>query len=137
MSKIGKMIRELRLENKMTQSELGALLGVQKSAIQKYERGDIVNLRADKIKKLCTIFHIYPRYFIFESDDEFWNTYFDGHTQIMPMDHVVQRALEEQFGLAIFRVLASLRDLNTTGVSKVTEYIKDIYKIAEYTKSGE
>ena len=41
---IGERIKRLRMEKNMTQEELGAILGVKKATIQKYESGEIRNL---------------------------------------------------------------------------------------------
>ena len=42
---IGKKIKEARLEKGMTQEELGKIVGLQKSAIAKYETGRVVNIK--------------------------------------------------------------------------------------------
>ena len=43
------IIKILRNQKGLTQDELGAYLGVKKSAIQKYESGAIVNLKSETI----------------------------------------------------------------------------------------
>lgn len=48
---VGERIRQRRLELKMTMDELGEKIGVQKSAINKYEKDDI-DMKASKIKAL-------------------------------------------------------------------------------------
>lgn len=48
---VGERIRQRRLELKMTMEELGDKIGVQKSAINKYEKDDI-DMKASKIKAL-------------------------------------------------------------------------------------
>ena len=48
---VGERIRQRRLELKMTMEELGEKIGVQKSAINKYEKDDI-DMKASKIKAL-------------------------------------------------------------------------------------
>lgn len=50
---IGKMIRDARLEKGLTQEELGALVGVQKSAIAKYENGRVVNIKRSTLQGLA------------------------------------------------------------------------------------
>jgi transcriptional regulator with XRE-family HTH domain len=60
--KMGDRIKELRLQYGMTQEELGAKLGIQKSAIAKYENGRVRNLKASMIKKLAEIFDVRPSY---------------------------------------------------------------------------
>lgn len=48
----GEKIREQRKKLGMTQEELGAKIGVQKAAINKYETGLVVNLKRTTILKL-------------------------------------------------------------------------------------
>lgn len=50
---IGKMIKEARLSKGLTQEELGNLVGVQKSAIAKYESGRVVNIKRSTLQKLA------------------------------------------------------------------------------------
>ena len=55
--KIGKLIAKLRMENGMTQTELGDKLGVSYKAVSKWERG--INLPDSSLfKPLCDIFNI-------------------------------------------------------------------------------
>lgn len=58
----GQRIKQLRKEMKLTQDQLADLLGVQKSTISKYERGETVNLKRDTIEKLCDIFKVSSSY---------------------------------------------------------------------------
>lgn len=50
---IGKLIKEARLEKGLTQEQLGELVGVQKSAIAKYESGRVVNIKRSTLQKLA------------------------------------------------------------------------------------
>ena len=42
----------------MTQEELGKLVGVQKSAIAKYENGRVVNIKRTTLKKLAEVLNL-------------------------------------------------------------------------------
>lgn len=53
MNDIGKMIKKARLEKGLTQEELGKLVGVQKSAIAKYENGRVVNIKRSTLQGLA------------------------------------------------------------------------------------
>lgn len=57
-NKLGQRIRAARLAKGMTQEELGQLLGVEKSAVAKYENGRIVNLKQATLKKISEILEI-------------------------------------------------------------------------------
>ena len=64
---IGDKIRDARISQGMTQEELGRALGVQKSAIAKYESGRVVNIKRSTLKKLSDILGIAPSELIFEA----------------------------------------------------------------------
>ena len=55
----GDIIKKLRKQKGLTQQELGKLLGVQKSAIAKYENGRVSNLKKETISKLAEIFNVF------------------------------------------------------------------------------
>ena len=50
---VGEKIRAARLAKGLTQEELGNILGVQKSAIAKYENGRVVNIKRSTLQKLA------------------------------------------------------------------------------------
>ena len=51
---VGSLIKEARIAKGLTQEELGKLVGVQKSAIAKYENGRVVNINRSTLQKLAT-----------------------------------------------------------------------------------
>lgn len=57
---IGKIIRDARIKKGYTQEQLGEIMGVQKSAIAKWENGRVVNIKRDKLKKLAEVLSIPP-----------------------------------------------------------------------------
>ena len=50
---IGQKIREARILKGLTQEELGNMIGLQKSAIAKYETGRVVNIKRSTLQKLA------------------------------------------------------------------------------------
>ena len=50
---IGQMIKEARMIKGLTQEELGKLVGVQKSAVAKWENGRVVNIKRSHLQKLA------------------------------------------------------------------------------------
>jgi transcriptional regulator with XRE-family HTH domain len=67
---MGERIKELRIANKLTQEELGNILGVKKAAIQKYESGKVANIKRTKIKLLAETLGVTPPYLMgFENGD--------------------------------------------------------------------
>lgn len=63
---IGKKIRDARILKGYTQEELGALIGVQKSAIAKYENGRVVNIKRSTLQKIAEVLNMRPSELIFE-----------------------------------------------------------------------
>lgn len=63
----GKVIKDARLRKGMTQEELGERVGVQKSAIAKYENGRVINIKRSVLQKLAKALDLNPSELI-ESD---------------------------------------------------------------------
>lgn len=67
---IGAKIKEARLAKGMTQEELGEILGVQKSAIAKYESGRVVNIKRTTLKKISDVLEIPPFELVFDAAEK-------------------------------------------------------------------
>ena len=50
---VGEIIRTARIKKGLTQEDLWKIVGVQKSAIAKYENGRVVNIKRSKLVKLA------------------------------------------------------------------------------------
>ena len=57
---IGTRIKTARIAKGYTQEELGNLLGVQKSAVAKWENGRVVNIKRSTLAKISNILEIAP-----------------------------------------------------------------------------
>ena len=57
---MGEKIRSHRKRLGLTQTELGDVIGVDKTTIYKYEKGIVVNIKRDAIVKLADVFGISP-----------------------------------------------------------------------------
>lgn len=60
----GTRIRELRVIANMSQEELGRRVGVQRAAIQKYEKGTVENIPLKTIEKIANVFEVSPTYLV-------------------------------------------------------------------------
>lgn len=60
----GERIKQLRKEHKLTQEELGRVIGVQKAAIQKYEKGTVTNIKKESLLKLAEVLDTTPEYIL-------------------------------------------------------------------------
>ena len=107
----GEIIKNLRIKKKLTQEELGALLGVKKSAIQKYESGAIANFKIETLQKMCIIFNIQP-----------WVLIFPESITAENFDFVMEVYGNENHG----DVYDMYMLLSEPAREKVREYIKDL-----------
>ena len=112
----GERIRQLRIEHQMTQEELGAKVGVQKSAIYKYENGLVVNLKRSTLEKLALVLETTPTYLMGMEDTE-------------PNQAVLSELTPQQSAL-----LSSFDQLNEEGQSKAVEYVEDLVLTGRYKK---
>ena len=111
----GEVIKKLRNEKKFTQSELGIMLGVNTSSIQKYESGATKNLKLETIRELCHIFDVPPLVFVFP---ETLNEGFKAYHERMFKEH-----------------LKVSLNVNEEGMQKIFEYVNDIQSMPKYRKS--
>lgn len=93
---IGQKIKEARLAKGLTQQELGDLVGVQKSAIAKYEKGRVVNIKRSTMQKIASALNIRPSDLFFEKSPE---ETADLHVRIIT-DFELMAALEDYYKLS-------------------------------------
>lgn len=111
----GEVIKKLRNEKKFTQSELGIMLGVNTSSIQKYESGATKNLKLETIRELCHIFDVPPLVFVFpETLNEGFKAYYE-------------RMFKEHLKVSL--------NVNEEGMRKIFEYVNDIQSMPKYQNS--
>lgn len=67
---IGEKIKNARLQKGYTQEELGRLIGVQKSAVAKYEKGRVVNIKRSVLAKISKVLDIPPVELVSDIDSE-------------------------------------------------------------------
>lgn len=119
MTTVGERIRRLRTEKNLTQEDLGKILGVTKSAVQKYENGTIVNFKSDVIQKMSEYFGVAPAYFIFEEFPEYSSSKISG-------------LLVAHYGSWFEDFLVNINKLNTDGKQKLYAYCEDLALIDKY-----
>lgn len=67
---LGEVIKKARLERNLTQQALGEMVGVQKSAIAKYENGRVVNIKRSTLQKIANALNIRPSELLFKESPE-------------------------------------------------------------------
>lgn len=120
---VGENIKKLRLERGWTQEELGDRLGVKKAAVQKYESGQVQNLKQATIRNLCEVFEKDPSYFIFD----------DLEARLRVEVDCIEK-IDRIYGKAAVELLETFVSLNNTNQSKVLCYACDISIVQASTK---
>lgn len=67
---LGEKIRKRRMELNMTMDDLGQAVGVQRSAINKYEKGMITDLKRSTIQALARALDVSPVYLLDDDPDD-------------------------------------------------------------------
>lgn len=111
----GDIIKKLRNQKKITQTELGIMLGVNTSSIQKYESGATKNLKLETIRELCHIFDVPPIVFVFPEAHE-WDL----------------KKLRTKKDTTLNYIFGEMLGVNERGQEKIIDYIFDIMSIDEY-----
>lgn len=116
---VGQKIKQLRISKGWTQEELGEKLGVKKAAVQKYESGQVQNLKQSTIKKLCELFNKYPDYFIFDDFDS------ELEKQLREELSFIQ-LIEKRYGKETIEIFEVVIELNEEHKRKALDYVSDL-----------
>ena len=118
----GTRIRELRTLADMSQEELGRRVGVQRAAINKYEKGSVTNIPIATIEKIAQIFDVSPQYIVGWNGDE---------ANPLAAEVKVIQGVSKFFGKDSVEVLEMYQSLNNIGKKRVYQYLCDMERIYE------
>jgi transcriptional regulator with XRE-family HTH domain len=120
---IGTRIKELRKLAGLSQEELGRRVGVQRAAINKYEKGTVTNIPIHTIEQMAIIFDVSPTYLVG------WNT---NQGNELAIETKIVQGVHQIFGKDALDMLEMFVELNPQGKKRVMEYIIDVSRIADY-----
>ena len=116
----GTRIRELRTLANMSQEELGRRVGVQRAAINKYEKCTVENIPIKTIEHIAQVFDVSPTYIVGWSGNE-------GNQ--LAMEVRVIQGIKLFFGSDAVEVLETYTNLNELGKKRVRQYLDDMSRI--------
>ena len=93
---LGQKIKETRLQKGLTQEDLGKIVGLQKSAIAKYENGRVVNIKRSTLQKLAKALDLRGSDLIIESNPKEAATL---HARVL-MDTELMLSIEQYYELS-------------------------------------
>ena len=113
----GERIKELRLLAEMSQEELGNRVGVQRAAINKYEKGTVENIPIKTIERMAQVFEVSPAYIVG------WTT----QEASLSAEVKTIQGVSYFYGKESVELLESFNNLTPKGKKKVLQYVDDIY----------
>ena len=119
---MGERIKYLRERADMTQEELGSRLGVQKSAIRKYEKGEVENIKRSAIKTMADIFGVSP----------VWLMGFDDAGK---EENTLADQIGIQYGKRAMDILKICKSLNESGITQAINILEDLTEVSRYQKN--
>lgn len=108
-------IKERRLAMNYTQEELAEKLGLQKSAIAKYENGRVENIKRSIILKMATILECSPTYLMGWDENELSSP---AAPSTLPP------------------IMDFYNQLNDAGKAEATKYTKNLTFVPDYTETS-
>lgn len=136
---MGERIKALREDKRMSQEELGKLCGVNRAAVNKWEKGQVENIKRSTIQKLSDIFDVTPCYIMcFDEDtkatqeeltqfDETFNK--DGR---LKKEVALIEEIQAQYGSDTVQIIQIFNELNDKGKQKALENLSDLSEIPRY-----
>ena len=116
----GTRIKELRLLSGMSQEELGRRVGLQRAAINKYEKGTVSNIPLPTIEKIASVFDVSPTYIVG------WD---DVNVNQLSMETKVVQGIQYMYGNEVVEMLESYTEVSDIGKNKIQDYVLDMWKI--------
>ena len=115
-------LRKRRLSMGLTLEEVGAPLGLSRSAVNKYERGVIKNVYTSVVEGFSSVLHCSPGYLMGWTDNPHADTAPpDSEPALSPRLQVLSNALDQ---------------LNDEGQEKLLDYAADLVAGGRYIKSS-
>lgn len=129
---MGERIYELRTAHKMSMEELGRYLGVGRSAIFKYEKGEVENLPRSTIEKMAILFGVSPSYIMcFDQWDE--------NSEALSDEVKLIERIQAKWGKDMISVMQHFSELNEDGqqtLLSVAESLNLLEKFKVGSRSG-
>ena len=113
-------IRELRKIANLSQEELGRRVGLQRAAINKYERGLVTNIPLAVIEKLAQVLDVSPTYIVG------WD---DASPNPLSTEVKILQGVKQFYGDDVIDLMQSYTELTPLGKRRVQAYVEDMWKL--------
>lgn len=120
MTNPGTRIKELRTLNGLSQEELGRRIGVQRAAINKYEKGSVTNIPLSTIEKMASVFDVSPTYIVG------WDC---SNTNPLALEVKILQGVSKFYGKEAVELLECYVELSNEGKKRLLMYACDMTKL--------
>jgi len=124
---MGERIRQLRTEHNMSMRDLAKHLDIGKSAVHKYEKGEVENLPKATIEKMAVLFGVSPAYIMcFDQWDE--------NSEALSDEVALIERIQAKWGKDAVKLMESFTHLNDEGRKSILNMIEDLAALPKYQK---
>lgn len=124
---MGERIHQLRLQHNMSMDELGKYLGVGKTAIFKYEKGQVENLPRSSIEKMSILFGVSPSYLMcFDEWEE--------RSAALSDEVMLIERIQAKWGKEMVSILQNYYELNEAGQKTLVTISESLTELNKYKK---
>lgn len=116
----GTRIKELRTLSGMSQEELGRRIGVQRAAINKYEKGSVTNIPIVAVEKIANVFDVSPSYILG------WDK---PKANELALEVKVIQGVQHFFGKEAVDLLENYVCVTKNGKKRILEYSYEVSKL--------
>lgn len=118
----GTKIKELRQISGMSQEELGRRVGVQRAAINKYEKGTVTNIPIHTIEKIASVFEVSPNYIVG------WDC---SSSNPLAVEVKTLQGVKKFYGIEAVDLLETFVTVTKDGKKRLIEYSHEVSKLYE------
>ena len=118
----GTKIKELRQISGMSQEELGRRVGVQRAAINKYEKGTVTNIPTHTIEKIASVFEVSPNYIVG------WDC---SSSNPLAVEVKILQGVKKFYGIEAVDLLETFVTVTKDGKKRLIEYSHEVSKLYE------
>lgn len=119
----GAKINYLRRLTGMSQEELGRRVGLQRAAINKYEKGTVENIPIKTIEKIAKVFDVSPTFIVG------WK---DTNSNSLSAETKVIEGVQRFYGKDAVEILEIYSTLNKEGKERIHQYSHDMAMVYHY-----
>ncbi len=133
---MGEYIKKLRKEHDLTQDELGQKLNppVNRAAINKWETGQVENIKRTHIEQMSKIFGVKPSELMCFNTE--WDMIYNPDGKLSD-EAMVFEVVKNKLGTDYSRLLTYFQMLNDLGKKKAMDDCEDLTNLPKYTEDDE